>query len=268
LGGRAGSGEEAPIGTIRIGCAGWALGKALQPRFPGSGTHLERYAAVFPCVEINSSFYRPHKRATYERWSASVPEGFRFCVKVPREITHQRRLQDCGSLWARFLDEVSGLGGKSGPLLVQLPPSLARDSGTADAFLDDLRGRYSGPVALEPRHATWFTEAAEASLRRFRIARVAADPALTPAASEPGGWRGLAYHRLHGSPKMYYSQYPEARLRQSAAKLKLDPEAAESYCIFDNTAEGHAIPDALFLMAEAGVGGKGAVTAARGDTGP
>ncbi|MEO6097765.1 MAG: DUF72 domain-containing protein [Fibrobacteria bacterium] len=253
---------------IRIGCAGWALDKALQPRFPEGGTHLQRYAAVFPSVEINSSFYRPHKRATYERWSASVPEWFRFCVKVPREITHLRRLKDCGDIWARFLDEVSGLGGKLGPLLVQLPPSLARNPHTAGTFLEDLRRRHDGPVALEPRHATWFTEAADVSLERIRIARVAADPALTPTAAVPGGWRGLAYYRLHGTPRMYYSPYPEARLKESAVRLKLDAESAESYCIFDNTAEGHAIPDAMALMEHAGAGGTGGTQASGAAAGP
>jgi uncharacterized protein YecE (DUF72 family) len=256
------------MGTLRIGCAGWALDKALQPRFPEGGTHLQRYASVFPCVEINSSFYRPHKRATYEKWSASVPEAFRFCVKAPREITHLRRLRDSGDLWARFLDQVSGLGTKLGPLLVQLPPSLARVPDTAEAFLDDLRRRHSGPVALEPRHPTWFTEEAERSLEQHRIARVAADPALMPAAAVPGGWRVLAYHRLHGSPKMYYSQYPEARLRETANRLKQDGESDGSYCIFDNTAEGHAIPDAMILMAHAGVAGAGSARSARTAAGP
>ena len=73
------------------------------------GSHLERYGAILDAVEINSSFYRPHRTATYERWAASVPEDFRFAVKVPKAITHERRLKDVGDLLDRFLSEVGGL---------------------------------------------------------------------------------------------------------------------------------------------------------------
>jgi uncharacterized protein YecE (DUF72 family) len=245
---------------IRVGCAGWALEKSLQGLFPSHGTHLERYASIFPAVEINSSFYRHHKRSTYVRWAGSVDEGFRFCVKAPREITHARRLADCGAEWDAFLDEVSGLGSSLGPILVQLPPSLAWNAETCMGFLEDLRQRFQGAVALEPRHATWFAgngeagpgEAAEEALRRFRIARVAADPAVVPRAGKAGGWNGFAYHRLHGHPKMYYSKYPEAFLAAASEDLAREAGSGEAYCIFDNTAEGHAIPDALALMRMAG----------------
>ena len=65
----------------------WSIPKAYGVPFPPSGSHLERYGAVFNAVEINSSFYRPHRTATYERWAASVPEDFRFAVKVPKSAT-------------------------------------------------------------------------------------------------------------------------------------------------------------------------------------
>ena len=72
----------------RIGCAGWSIPKAHAGAFPAVGTALERYAQVFDCVEINSSFYRSHRPSTYERWAASVPDHFRFSVKMPKQITH------------------------------------------------------------------------------------------------------------------------------------------------------------------------------------
>src|SRR3954452_11395225 len=112
-----------------------------RDRFPPGGSNLERYAARFSCAEINSSFYRPHRRATYERWAASVPADFRFAVKVPKAVTHQRRLKDVGDLLDRFLSEVGGLGPTRGPLLVQLPPSLPFRDGVADRFLRELRDR-------------------------------------------------------------------------------------------------------------------------------
>jgi uncharacterized protein YecE (DUF72 family) len=207
---------------------------------------LERYARVFPCVEINTSFYRPHRRTTYERWAASTPDAFRFAVKAPRTVTHERRLQDPDEPLARFFDEIAGLGEKLGPVLVQLPPSLAFDAAAAE-FLDGWRDRYAGPTVLEPRHRSWFAPEVEAQLAAARIARVAADPAVVPDAARPGGWRGLTYLRLHGSPKMYDSAYDDAALAAAAAALAERPAGTEAWCVFDNTRLGAAAPDALRL---------------------
>ncbi len=101
---------------IRIGTAGWSIPQEQAGAFPTEGSHLERYAAVFNAVEINSSFYRPHRPTTYEKWAASVPDSFQFAVKVPKAITHERRLKETGDLLERFLSEVSSLGPKLGPL--------------------------------------------------------------------------------------------------------------------------------------------------------
>ena len=100
--------------NVRIGCAGWSLPRAESSRFAAAGSHLERYASRFDAVEINSSFHRPHRPATYARWSASVPPAFRFSVKLPKAITHVLRLQDAGDPLATFLSEVAGLGEKLG----------------------------------------------------------------------------------------------------------------------------------------------------------
>lgn len=233
---------------IRIGTAGWSFPRTLDA-FPAEGSGLERYAAVFNAVEINSSFYRPHQRKTYERWAASTPAGFRFAVKVPRTITHERRLVDCGEPLARFLDECGGLGDKLGPLLIQLPPSLRFDAGIVERFLAAWRKATRAATVLEPRHATWFDAPAQALLQTFEVARVAADPAVVPAAAEPGGWSGLAYRRLHGSPDMYASSYDDGRLEPLAQRLAGDTGIVESWCVFDNTRFGAATTDALKLMA-------------------
>lgn len=234
---------------LRVGTAGWALPRAEQPAFPPDGTHLQRYAARFPAVEMNSSFHRPHAPATYARWAASVPDDFRFSVKAPKAITHERRLADADDLLAAFLAQVSGLGAKLGCLLLQLPPSLAYDPATAEPFLASLRGRHAGAVALEPRHATWFAEEPSRLLAAHRVSRVAADPARVPAAGEPGGWPGTVYYRLHGSPRTYYSAYDEAYLRALAIRLRESAGAAgDVWCIFDNTASGAATGNALALL--------------------
>ncbi|MGZ8471823.1 MAG: DUF72 domain-containing protein [Gemmatirosa sp.] len=235
--------------SFRIGTAGWSLPKAEQHAFPGEGTHLERYAARFPAVEINSSFYRPHRPATYARWAASVPADFRFAVKVPRTITHERRLRDVDDLLDAFLGEARGLGASLGCLLVQLPPSLRHDAPVADAFLAALRARFDGAVALEPRHPSWFTPEAERPLLAHGVARVAADPARVPAAAETAGDPRLAYVRLHGSPRIYYSDYDAAYLDALAVRLRaLAARADEVWCIFDNTALGCATANARALL--------------------
>jgi len=236
----------APPAPVRVGCAGWSLPRLLWPQFPADGTHLQRYAARLNAVEINSSFYRPHQPATYARWAASVPAHFRFSVKLPKAITHQRRLVDCAGLLDGFLAEAGGLGARLGCLLVQLPPSLAFDAAVAQEFLRALRQRHGGPVALEPRHASWFGAQADALLQGAQVARVLADPPVHAAGRAPGGHAGLVYARLHGAPRMYYSAYEPAVLDALAPRLQAAAASgAEVWCIFDNTAEGAAVADAL-----------------------
>ena len=147
--------------SIRVGCAGWSIPKEHADRFPAEGSHLARYAGRFPAVEINSSFYKPHRPATYARWAASVPAGFRFSVKVPKVATHERRLVDTDDVLDSFLAEATQLGDKLGPLLVQLPPSLTFSADVAERFFASLRDGSTATWPCEPRHPTWFEPEAE-----------------------------------------------------------------------------------------------------------
>jgi len=236
------------LSSIYIGTAGWSVPEEYAGDFPAEGTHLERYARSLSCVEINSSFYKPHRPATYVRWAAAVPDGFRFAVKIPKEITHRLKLVNTAAALDGFLAEVSGLGAKLGPLLVQLPPSLNFDPNIAGAFFSCLRERFTGSVVCEPRHATWFSREAQDLLTDLRIARVAADPAPVPAAVDPGGWEGLVYYRLHGSPRIYYSKYDDEYLATLSQNLESMSQSAPVWCIFDNTALGSAAGNALRLV--------------------
>ena len=241
--------DESSLPGVRVGCAGWSLPRSEQARFPETGSHLERYASRFPAVEINSSFHRPHRPATYARWKASVSSSFRFSVKVPKTITHGLRLQQAEETLEVFLAEASGLGESLGCFLVQLPPSLAFETAVAESFFAALRARTSVAIACEPRHPSWFLPGADGLLADLRVARVAADPACVPAAAEPGGWPGLAYYRLHGSPRTYYSAYPEEYLIALASRLHEDAAAGRRvWCIFDNTTLGAATSNALDLL--------------------
>lgn len=226
---------------IRIGTASWAIRKEHKGLFGEEGSHLARYAARLNAVEINSSFYRPHRPSTYARWRDETPKGFRFSVKMPRAVTHDARLK--GGPLEEFLNQCGALQEKLGCILIQLPPSLAFETGD---FFKRLRDLHDGAAALEPRHKSWFVPEVDALLRKHRIARVAADPAIGPFA--PGGDTGFEYWRLHGSPRIYYSDYGDAFLDALAKRI-----GADAWVIFDNTALGHAVENALALTRLAGL---------------
>ena len=232
-----------------LGCAGWSLPRDAHAAFAADGSHLQRYASRLNAAEINSSFHRPHSRATYERWAASVPQTFRFSVKLPRTITHDLRLVAVDALLDDFLTQASGLGDRLGCLLVQLPPGLEFQPTVAAGFFDALRSRYPGPVALEPRHASWFTAEVDRFLSQRAVARVLADPVRHDAGRLPGGWSGRVYLRLHGSPRMYYSSYEPATLQALARRImQALREDREVWCIFDNTAGNAAALNAVDLQ--------------------
>ncbi|MFJ4384892.1 DUF72 domain-containing protein [Pseudomonas sp. NPDC089408] len=231
---------------IHLGCAGWSLSRQYADEFLQPGSHLQRYAGRLDAVEINSAFYRPHRPATYARWAASVPEHFRFSVKLPRVITHELRLENCEVALDAFLGQIQHLGYRLGCLLVQLPPSLAHDARRDRYFFEALRRRHAGPVAVEPRHASW--QAAGSMLTDLCIAQVAASPSRFAADAQPAGWPGLVYWRLHGVPRIYHSEYSQQCLLQLAERLQCSHGAgAETWCIFDNTASGAALGNALAL---------------------
>jgi uncharacterized protein YecE (DUF72 family) len=230
-----------------VGTAGWSIAARYKNAFRAGGSQLEQYAQLLNAAEINSSFHRHHRRQTYERWASCVPADFRFSVKVPRALTHEGRLTLAPEVLERFLEEVGGLGIKLGALLVQLPPSLSFDARVVGRFLRGLRRRIGVALACEPRHASWGTQRADDLLVDCAVTRVAADPAPWPGADAPGGWRGLAYFRWHGQPRKYYSDYDEDRLAHLRQQLDAAAEegARERWSIFDNTASGCALGNAL-----------------------
>ena len=210
---------------------------------------LARYANRFSVVEVNSSFYRPHQAKTYARWAASVPRQFRFSVKLPQTISHELALRGSGPVLDRFLGEAEGLGSKLGGFLLQLPPGLALDLRTASGFFRAFRARSTAPLVVEPRHASWFTARVEPLLERFEISRVAADPARFEAADRPNDNPLWPYWRLHGSPRMYYSAYPDEALGQWADEVKKRRTAQlPPWVIFDNTAHDFAVANAARLQ--------------------
>lgn len=231
-----------------VGTAGWSIPSASADRCDGEGTHLQRYARVFRAAEINSSFHRPHAEAVYRRWARSAGPSFRFAVKLPRVITHDLKLRGTRRPLEQFLQQCAALGRKRGPLLVQLPPSLAFDARLARTFFDLIRARVKDYIVCEPRHPTWFSPEAEETLKRFAIGRVGADPPPVAGADRPGGSPEIVYYRLHGAPRKYWSAYDEGYINSLAGALRAVPSGVPAWCIFDNTASGAALENAWQLQ--------------------
>ncbi len=234
------------MNPIRVGIAGWSNPPAHRSKRADAQSHLAYYARHFDCVEINSSFYRSHRRETYQRWCDSTPARFRFAVKMPRCITHESGLRNTRRELSAFFAQIEGLGRKLAVILIQLPPSLEFTARTVGTFFQGLPRLPDLHLVCEPRHVSWFSKNADAVLLRAGVSRAAVDPAIIGAAALPAGDRQFAYYRWHGSPRMYYSSYRAAQLT-SLAKTLCAAEQREAWCIFDNTARHAAWRNAANL---------------------
>jgi len=134
---------------------------------------LPYYAARFPTVEINYTFYRMPSEKLLAGWTAQVPKAFRFTLKAPRRITHDAKLVNCQDLTETFCRVAGTLGAQLGALLFQLPPTLKKDLARLDAFLDTLPPK--APAAFEFRHSSWFDDEVFTRLKRRGCALCVAD---------------------------------------------------------------------------------------------
>lgn len=231
---------------LRVATAGWSIPARYKDLFTDEGSHLQRYAERLNAVEINSSFYRHHKLNTYRRWAESVPAHFRFAVKIPKTLTHNGELTPLPEVLDQFIAEINGLGEKLGVLLVQLPPSLAFNASITKHFFREIHKRIDVPIACEPRHPSWGSEEVNDLLSECDVARVAADPAPWPGADKVGGDKRLVYFRWHGQPRKYYSDYDKETLALLWKQLAIARKTADQvWCVFDNTALGYALGNAL-----------------------
>ena len=231
---------------LSIGCAGWNT-DAFFAKLPKETSHLERYSTVLRAVEINSSFYRSHRSATYTKWRELVPPDFRFSVKLPKQITHLSRLNDVDNALCLFMDGVSHLEEKLGCLLVQLPPSLQYDRAIAEKFFERLRTLTATSIACEPRHVSWSGSQASDTFESYNISPVLADPPIVNFETNKSSLCAI-YIRLHGSPVIYRSAYSAEFLANLHTKIEQWQNSGRNvWCIFDNTANGAALPNALDL---------------------
>jgi len=230
---------------VFVATAGWSVPRELAAFAPSHGSGLQKYAHLLGATEINSTFYRRHRPTTFARWRDSVPDYFRFAVKMPRTITHEAALVSPAAELRVFFADLEPLGSKLGPVLVQLPASVPFEARKVSSFFRVMRSLYAGSVVCEPRHASWYEDRAEELFLKYSIARVLADPPRPLQAIAPGGSPSLVYVRWHGSPRIYWSSYSDERLTTLANFVKAQPSGVLVWCVFDNTASGAALSDAL-----------------------
>jgi uncharacterized protein YecE (DUF72 family) len=269
------------MAEARVGISGWLYRPwrgVFYPKGLRQADELAYASARMTSIEVNGSFYSLQKPANWHRWRDGTPDGFVFAVKGPRFVTHIKRLRDVDAPLANFFASgVLDLGAKLGPVLWQLPPTLAFDAGLLDAFLarlprsrvdaaalasrhdERMEGRASfaagadAPIrhAFEVRHPS-FEDAADewaALLERHAAASVTADtagkyPRIDRTTAD------FAYARLHGEEELYASGYDDASLDRWAAWTRAHLDAGrDAYLYFDNDIKVRAPYDAMGLIA-------------------
>jgi uncharacterized protein YecE (DUF72 family) len=232
--------------NIYIGTSGWNYNHwrdAFYPRGCPKSKWLQYYARNFTTVEVNSTFYRQPKPETLENWRRKTPEGFLWAVKASRYITHIKRLKDTGESLERFFSAAGILKEKLGPVLFQLPPGLAFNEGVFEEFCTSLE-KYRHRCTLEVRHKSWLEEIVLAKLEKHRIAFCISDTAGRYPYSETVT-ADFIYIRLHGSRKLYASDYTDEELRTWARKILAWNR--DIYVYFDNDFGGYAPKNAARL---------------------
>ncbi|HWM01251.1 MAG TPA: DUF72 domain-containing protein, partial [Actinophytocola sp.] len=262
-----------------VGISGWRYAPwrgTFYPRGLPQRRELEFVAQRLATVEINGSFYSLQTPASYRSWAGQTPPGFVFAVKGGRFITHMKRLRDVDAPLANFFASgVLALGDKLGPILWQLPPTLAYDADQLTDFFARLPRtttaaadlacnhdeRLSGegrawtetdadrPIrhALEVRHPSFTDPAFVDLLRAHDIGLVIADAAANWPYLEQVT-TDFAYIRLHGSTELYVSGYTDEALDRWADRIRTWTEAdIDTYAYFDNDAKVKAPRDAIAL---------------------
>lgn len=240
---------RAYIGTSGWNYKHWADGVFYPPKL-SQREWLSFYSQHFRAVEVNSTFYHLLKKPVFEKWRLTVPDDFSFVIKASRYITHLKRLTEPESATAKFLENISALGEKLGPVLVQLPPSLTYDRGRVQNFLHVILNQKIIPhlrIALEVRHASWLNDDAFEILRQNSVALCFADwPGLnvdSPVTAD------FIYLRRHGPGAAYASDYSTEMLKKDAYIIaEWNDKGMDVFVFFNNDIGGYAIKNALQLQ--------------------
>ncbi|MGY1692524.1 DUF72 domain-containing protein [Geodermatophilus sp. SYSU D01105] len=240
--------------AVHIGTSGWSYDHwdgVLYPPGTPPRDRLAHYVRRFGTVELNASFYRWPRTATFVGWRQRLPPGFQLSVKAPRGLTHAKRLYAPETWIGRMTACWHELGDKRAVLLVQLAPTQERDDQRLDFFLSLLPDWMR--VAVEFRHPSWHDEGVFALLERHGAAYCVMSGAGLPCELRATG--PFVYVRMHGpdARHLYAGSYPDADLRWWADRVGEWAEAGRDvYVYFNNDGYGHAVRNAETLRAMTG----------------
>ena len=231
--------------TFAVGTSGFAYDHWIGRYYPRGLARLrwlEFYAQTFSTVELNVTFYRMPKATAFEGWRDAVPEDFRFAVKASRYLTHVRRLKDPRGPVEFLMDRVSRLGGRLGPVLLQLPPDMRVEVDRLDATLEAFGDRVQ--VAVEPRHPSWFTDEIRGLLTAHGAALCLVDRrGLRTPTWTTAPWAYLRFHEGRAYPP---SCYGRVALKSWADRLiARRPRWRDGWVYFNNDAHGCAVRNAV-----------------------
>jgi len=242
---------ETKLPGLFIGTSGWSYkhwSGIFYPENVKPGQYLEHYLTKFDCVELNSSFYHLPRETTITGWIQRTPDNFKFCTKLSRFITHQKRLLQIEEPLHKYFALFDRMKIRLGPVLIQLPPGLSYDRSQISDFLNLLKEQYSDyRFALEVRDQSWITDDFFNLLSEYRIAFVIADSGNRYPYHEIVT-TDFVYMRFHGREILYASDYSEPDLIQFARKITnwLNQDK-KVWAFFNNDYHGYATKNAQQL---------------------
>lgn len=237
--------------SLWLGTCGWSYDEWLDVFYPSKDTpKLSFYSKVFRTAEVDSTFYSYPDDKTVLGWSKHTPFGFKFSLKLPKVITHDKRLNirlGVDEDLSRFLALLKPLTmpEKLGVLLVQLPPSLEADYDLLESFIKVLP-LDAFKFAVEFRHKSWWREETWSLLRRYGVATTVVDEPLLP--SDVISTAGHSYVRWHGlGKKVWYDyRYKKEQIAEWVPKMKeLSSKSKEVYGYWINHYHGYAVINCL-----------------------
>ncbi|MEV8536734.1 DUF72 domain-containing protein [Streptomyces sp. NPDC051211] len=231
--------------AVFVGTSGWQYrdwsGILYPPERP-QRLWLEEYAQHFSTVELNNAFYRLPAPHTFAQWHARTPPGFVMAVKASRFLTHIKRLREPAEPVRRLMEHAAPLGDRLGPVLLQLPPTLRADPAALEACLACFPRTVR--VAVEPRHASWWTADVRSVLADRGAALCWADRGSRPVTPlwRTADWGYVRFHEGRAQPA---PRYGRSALRSWAERIADTwPPEADVYAYFNNDPGGAAVVDA------------------------
>jgi len=245
------------MGKVYIGTSGWVYPhweNIFYPETLPSKNKLKYFSRHFKTTEVNYSFYRLPRPATYQNWYSQTPGDFLFTVKASRFITHIKRLKEVYPVWKVFIKNALNLKKKLGPILFQFPPNFKAIDENIERLKDFLKlienskfqsSGFKIRFAFEFRHKTWCQEKIYKILKKYNTAWVIADSPHYPKAEILTA--DFVYIRMHGSKILFSSKYTKKELKDLAKKIKRWSKNKDIFVYFNNDAYGHAIENARTL---------------------